>query len=311
MRHGHGLSRTRPPPCVIGHSASQAAPQAGLKGSKRWLPSAGFALLGALRPKEGWRQRRKGRPRKAEEPRWDPSAPVWSEEDLEDAIVTPGACHSHTLVYLHAFGRCGKEYVQPMVDQLSPGFSVPWLGGARCSGLRVVLPTAPKERQPWGPLETTWHEYERADSNRVGDPSSLEQTRQRLEKILREEVALLGGRSELVFLGGLSQGCTAALDIYLQLASKLRLGGFVGSVGFLPRDAMGFGNDERIEALLQDEVQRERPVWLQCAEDDQWVPWKELTEPSFADVMDRWPGLQLRTVRGRGHVIDQWELPQP
>ncbi|CAL1130369.1 unnamed protein product [Cladocopium goreaui] len=96
--------------------------------------------------------------------------------------------------------------------------------------------------------------YERADSNRVGDPSSLEQTRQRLEKILREEVALLGGRSELVFLGGLSQGCTAALDIYLQLASKLRLGGFVGSVGFLPRDAMGFGNDERIEALLQDEA---------------------------------------------------------
>eukprot|EP00435_Cladocopium_sp_Y103_P007224 s309_g2.t1 len=80
-------------------------------------------------------------------------------QDLEDAVVAPGACHSHTLVYLHAFGRCGKEYVQPMVDQLSPGFSVPWLGRDRCSGLRVVLPTAPKERQPWGPLETTWHQW--------------------------------------------------------------------------------------------------------------------------------------------------------
>ena len=29
-------------------------------------------------------------------------------------------------------------------------------------------------------------------------------------------------------------------------------------VGFLPRDAMGFGNDERIEALLQDEAPGER-----------------------------------------------------
>jgi len=46
-----------------------------------------------------------------------------------------------------------------MGSSKSPGFSVPWLGGARCSGLRVVLPTAPKERQPWGPLETTWHEW--------------------------------------------------------------------------------------------------------------------------------------------------------
>eukprot|EP00435_Cladocopium_sp_Y103_P034812 s309_g9.t1 len=110
--------------------------------------------------------------------------------------------------------------------------------------------------------------YERADSNRVGDPSSLQQTREQLEKILRQEVALLDGRSERVFLGGLSQGCTAALDIYLRVGSSLRLGGFVGSVGFLPRDAMGFDeNDERIEALLQDEVQRERPVWLQCAEE--------------------------------------------
>jgi len=49
--------------------------------------------------------------------------------------------------------------VPAMGSSKSPGFSVPWLGGARCSGLRVVLPTAPKERQPWGPLETTWHEW--------------------------------------------------------------------------------------------------------------------------------------------------------
>ncbi|CAJ1454739.1 unnamed protein product, partial [Effrenium voratum] len=87
--------------------------------------------------------------------RWDPTAPVWTEEDLQDVAVpaTPGS-HSHTLVYLHAFGRCGREYVQPLLDELSPGFSIPWPSDT----LRVVLPTAPKGRQPWGVEETTWHQ---------------------------------------------------------------------------------------------------------------------------------------------------------
>lgn len=69
---------------------------------------------------------------------------------------------------------------------------------------------------------------------------------------MREEAAVLG--AEKVFLGGLSQGCTAALDLYLRLA-PLHLGGFVGSVGFLPSEAMGFkGADEALERLLGDEA---------------------------------------------------------
>ena len=80
----------------------------------------------------------------------------------------------------------------------------------------------------------------------------MEETRVRLEEMVREEVSVLGG--EKVFLGGLSQGCTAALDVYLRLA-PLNLGGFVGSVGFLPSDAMGFkGADEAMERLLGDEA---------------------------------------------------------
>ena len=34
------------------------------------------------------------------------------------------------------------------------GFSIPWPSDT----LRVVLPTAPKGRQPWGVEETTWHQ---------------------------------------------------------------------------------------------------------------------------------------------------------
>ncbi|CAK9069090.1 unnamed protein product [Durusdinium trenchii] len=42
-------------------------------------------------------------------------------------------------------------------------------------------------------------------------------------------------------------------------------------------------------------------------QNDQWVPWEELAKPSIEAAAERWRGLQLRTVTGRGHVIEQWE----
>ena len=72
----------------------------------------------------------------------------------------------------------------------------------------------------------------------VGEASSLRRSRLRLESLVREEVSRLkDGRR--CYLGGASQGCTMALDIYLRLANELKLGGFVGSVGFLPTESKG------------------------------------------------------------------------
>ncbi|CAE7373060.1 unnamed protein product, partial [Symbiodinium necroappetens] len=182
----------------------------------------------------------------------------------------------------------------------SEGFSTPWTSGApRARGLRVVLPTAPKVAQPWGPVETSWHEYASADSNQVGDGSLLAEQRQRLRRLLEQEVDRLNGRSERIFLGGLSQGCTAALDIYLQEACTLRLGGFVGSVGFLPSDELGFhAANEAVEALLADKDQAARPAVLQSAEDAGWA-----TAALIASNLTASAALEpLRAVMGRGRV---------
>lgn len=247
----------------------------------------------------------------AHTPRWDPTAPVFTKEELEDTAAGPVEGHPHvcTLIYLHAFGRCGKEYVPPLLDRLSPGFPAPWVRDENCAaGLRVVLPTAKKMHLCWGPVETSWHDYASADNNNVGDPASLAETRERLASILREEIERLGGAASSVFLGGLSQGCTAALDVYMREGPTLGLGGFVGSVGFLPSDADGFeGADEAVERFLADPVQSRRPLWLQSAKDDQWVPWGDLVEPSLRRLRGRATGLRHRTVRGRGHVIEEWE----
>jgi len=99
-----------------------------------------------------------------------------------------------------------------------------------------------------------------------------------------------------------------ALDVYLRLASELELGGFVGSIGFVPTDSKGFpGSNRALRNLLADKEQAVRPLWLQCAMDDfEAVPWRSVVEPSLR-YASRLPGLRLRQVAGRGHGIEDWE----
>lgn len=163
--------------------------------------------------------------------------------------------------------------------------------------------------QPWGEIARSWYKYKEPNRNHCGNISALEKTRKTLRHILEREIALLEGASERVFLGGSSQGCTTALDVYLREASRLQLGGFVGSVGFIPRDSLGFtGANAALEGLLKDAKQAERPVWMQCATDDRRdVPWRNLVSPLLPLVEGKMPGFTVRLVEGRGHGIQEWE----
>jgi len=228
-------------------------------------------------------------------------------QDIKNAeVVRPLRGHPHTctVIYLHGYARFGRDY-------LEEGWCLPWMRGAdRAPGLRAVFPNAGYLRQPWGEKEPSWYAYAEPNRNRVGDPATLAATRRRLAKIVRAEVARLGGAASRVFLGGLSQGCTVALDVYLRAqASDLGLGGFVGSVGFLPTDGCGFsGAGRAMQALAAHRAHAARPLWLQCATDDrQVVPWKSLVKPSLRRAEGRLLGLAVREVWGRGHNIDDWE----
>ncbi|CAK9070775.1 unnamed protein product [Durusdinium trenchii] len=212
-------------------------------------------------------------------------------------VVPPKAGHKHecTLIYLHGCSCNAAQY-------LEDGWELPWTGQDRWPGLRTVLPDAKVMRQPWGDLEPSWHAY-------VGDFSTLNQTRDRLAHIVYSEVERLHGEGHRVFLGGASQGCTVALDTYLLQARKLLLGGFVGSVGFLPTDRQGFrGATRALEKLINSHSQRHRPLWLQCAtDDDELVPWRTDVKPSLHAATGRLPGLHVKEVTGRGHILDEWE----
>lgn len=213
-----------------------------------------------------------------------------------------GHKHECTLIYLHGCSCRASQY-------LEDGWHLPWTGKDRWGGLRTVLPDAKVTMEPWGESERAWHAYVKRSSNRVGDYSTLQSTRERLAHIVYAEVERLGGRGDRVFLGGASQGCTVALDTYFLQARKLLLGGFVGSVGFIPNDHQGYhGATRALEKLIVDKEQRHRPIWLQCATDDhELVPWRSTVKPSLCRVEGRLPGIHVKEVKGRGHILDEWE----
>jgi len=147
------------------------------------------------------------------------------------------------------------------------------------------------------------------NSTRTCKQATLNDTREWLSEIVHDELARLGGKSERLFLGGASQGCTVAMDSYFRLTLQLRLGGFVGNTGFVPSDRMGFtGANATLNAVLEDEELAARPLWIQCAVDDRKeVPWDSLANPSLQRIRGKLSKLCVREVSGRGHSIEDWE----
>jgi len=222
-------------------------------------------------------------------------------QDPDYDVIQPEGRHECTVIYLYGGdSRTCAQYTEE--DR-----SFPWQSGTgRAPSLRTVLVDIQQldfqrmeSRRSWGVGSR---------SNRAGDPQALEATRQWIGQIVQDEVELLGNARH-VFLGGIMQGCTLALDIYLREARRLRLGGFVGSVGFIPNDRMGFeGASKALEVLAGDSEQSHRPVWLQCTTDDnQYAPWRSVVKPSLARATSLLPGLLVREVAGLGNGLLGWE----
>eukprot|EP00931_Biecheleriopsis_adriatica_P009653 TRINITY_DN110715_c0_g1_i1.p1 TRINITY_DN110715_c0_g1~~TRINITY_DN110715_c0_g1_i1.p1 ORF type:complete len:334 (-),score=67.68 TRINITY_DN110715_c0_g1_i1:46-1047(-) len=143
--------------------------------------------------------------------------------DAKSAVLPPqlGLEAKLSLVFLHGFCNTAEMYSG------SEAFTL-----FRCQGLRVVLPTAPVLHiSAHGNRQNAWYDYltdhDGAKEDDI-DEASLAETRSRINALLESEAALLGGFSR-VLLGGASQGCCTAFDVFAR--HPQRLGGFVGFVG--------------------------------------------------------------------------------
>ncbi|KAK4181501.1 Alpha/Beta hydrolase protein [Triangularia setosa] len=140
--------------------------------------------------------------------------------------------HTHTLILLHGRGNTPSSLL-PLCSPLQHSFP----------SLKIILPTSPKSRATIyaRSLIPQWFDGWHLDSpSSVNNPSQdewrsidgLQQAISYLRDLLCQEIALVGGDSRRVFLGGLSQGCAASL-IALLLWEGEPLGGYLGMCGWL------------------------------------------------------------------------------
>jgi dienelactone hydrolase len=117
----------------------------------------------------------------------------------------------------------------------------------RMTGVRVVLPEAPKIKSEWyasaedpkGEL-TCWYDYVPNPGGKYGTEVPLEDTmqecRDRILRVVQDEVALVGSASR-VFIGGESQGAVAAFHCAVDPRMPL-LGGIVATSGAVEAETL-------------------------------------------------------------------------
>lgn len=135
----------------------------------------------------------------------------------ERLTLVPPHEHRRTLVFLHGFQMHAHELLEDFTQ----------LQG-RCPTWRVVLPQAPETpiTAHAGAPTPSWYDYltdTQGGSEDYVDLASLRVRRVELQALLRSEAELLDNDYGRLYLGGLSQGGTMALD----LAAQLALGGVV------------------------------------------------------------------------------------
>ncbi|KAK2769435.1 hypothetical protein FQN53_006200 [Emmonsiellopsis sp. PD_33] len=153
-------------------------------------------------------------------------------------IINATAHHTHTIILLHGRSSDGDELAEELMDSMSSeGKSL----ATHFPGCRWVFPTS----QDW------WSSVFREDLTAWFDIYSLSSPCEKQEvqvdglqestlyilDVLRGEIDLLGGRSERVVLGGISQGMATALWALLcspGRVNKGKIGGFIGMCGWLP-----------------------------------------------------------------------------
>jgi pimeloyl-ACP methyl ester carboxylesterase len=188
--------------------------------------------------------------------------PLKALEDFDQAVpfITPrNNDHACTLICLHCLN------VHTPWDGWEQYFAPADFKGY----LRVVLVLADN---------VSWHDY--PDSALLGaggsswvdilDMDSMDRSDHLLERLVDHEAALLNGHSERIVLMGMSQGGGQSMLRFLR--SKLRLGGWVGSVCHVPTAPHTPRSRDPLVAEGRPGVNRDRPIRLLAGESDTVFP---------------------------------------
>lgn len=162
-----------------------------------------------------------------------------SQFTIPTHVIEPATKHTHTAILLHGRGDNGPDFAQELFSsRLSEGADNETLF-SRFPSWRWVFPsstlrwsTAFEEELPaWFEAHSLSNTSLREDLQMDGIKESVAD----ITKILDEEVDRLGGSSQNIVLGGISQGAAVGFWVlFYQTRALRKLGGFVGVSSWLP-----------------------------------------------------------------------------
>ena len=118
-----------------------------------------------------------------------------------DIYLTPKAKHTHTLIFMHGLGDSAQGFYDFFTETSSPAPAT----------MKIVLPTAPIRPVTInaGMKMASWFDFKsfsvtEANFNNVIGVNQADESTERIKKIINEEIAVLGGDSKKIFVGGFS-----------------------------------------------------------------------------------------------------------
>lgn len=218
--------------------------------------------------------------------------PLKALEDFDKAVpfIAPRVSgHSCTLICLHCLN------VHTPWDGWEQFFAPSELTGT----MRVVLVLAEG---------VSWHEYPDCALLGAGgsawidvlDMDSMDRSDMLLERLVDHEAALLNGHSERIVLMGMSQGGGQSMLRFLR--SKIRLGGWIGSVCHVPTAPHTPRSRDPLLVSSRPTVNRSRPVRLLAGESDcVFAPSLVLSDAARLRDVGSFTDVQVEVRKGLAH----------
>lgn len=149
-------------------------------------------------------------------------------------VLDPTVAHTHSIILLHGRGSNAERFgVELVTAKSSAGKTL----REHFPFAKFIFPTAKKRRSiafKRIPINQWFDNFSLKDPSRREDVQydGIKETSEFVAGLVRREADAVG--MEHVVIGGLSQGCAAALHILLNLGEPVPLAAFVGMSGWLP-----------------------------------------------------------------------------
>lgn len=118
-----------------------------------------------------------------------------------DIYLTPKKNHTHTLIFMHGLGDSPNGFYDFFTTTSSPAPST----------MKIILLSAPIRPVTInaGMKMTSWFDFKdftvtEANFNKVIGVDQADESVLRVKKVINEEIAILGGNSKKIFVGGFS-----------------------------------------------------------------------------------------------------------